>query len=246
MVELDECVDEQLPVAADLSPVGVGLRHLAKGVALDALGQRPEIVDQRRRVVVEVDEDEPFPQLAAHRNQPELALVDVEELLLLLDEGQVAVEAVAPGVVLAGELPAGAGGLLVRKVIPHQLVSTVTADVVIRLDRPVLGLHDDHRHAGARRRQFLGEVATGARQPLHSTDVEPRLLEDRAALGLEERRIDGVGVIDRGGAQFGVVFRPAASGWFREVGQGTTSLFQSLRSASTSTPNVLRPIARAV
>ena len=37
-----------------------------------------------------------------------LALVDVEELILLLDEGQLAVEAVAPRVVLAGELPAGA------------------------------------------------------------------------------------------------------------------------------------------
>ncbi len=243
MVELDERVDEQLPVAADLGPVGVGLRHLAKGVALDALGQRPEIVDQRRRVVVEVDENEPFPQLAAHRDKAVLALVDVEELVLLLDEGQVAVEAVAPGVVLAGELPAGARGFLVWKVVPHQLVSAVTADVVVGLDGPVLGLDDDHRHARARRRQLFGEVAASARQALHPTDVEPGAFEDRVALGFEERRIDRVGVIDRCGSQFGVIFRPAAGIRLGEVWQGPTSLY---RSCSTSTPRVLMPIARAV
>jgi hypothetical protein len=79
-----------------------------EGVAFDALAQRSEVVSERLRVLVEIDEDEPFPHLAAHRYQAELTLVDVEELVLLLDVGQIAVEAVAPGVVLAGELSARA------------------------------------------------------------------------------------------------------------------------------------------
>ena len=67
VVELGERVDEQLPVAADLGPVGVVLGHLAERVALDALGQWSQVVGQRLGVLVEVDEDEPFPHLAADR-----------------------------------------------------------------------------------------------------------------------------------------------------------------------------------
>ena len=43
-----------------------------------------------------------------HRHQAVVGLVEVEELRLLLDEGQRAVEVVAPAVVLAGELAARA------------------------------------------------------------------------------------------------------------------------------------------
>ncbi len=210
VVELDERVDEQLPVAADLGAVGVGLGHLAERVALDALGQWTQVVDQWRRVVVEVDEDEAFPHLAADRRQAVAALVEVEELVLLLDEREVAVQAVPPGVVLAGELPAGSGGLLVGKVVPHQLVSAVPADVVVRLDRAVLGLDDDHRGTGSGRGQFPGEVAAGARQPVHPSDVEPLFAEHRFALGLEERRVDRVAVVDRVGPQLGIILCPAA------------------------------------
>ena len=148
VVELGERVDEQLPVRVDLGPVGVGLGHLVEGIALQALREVAEVVGQRFGVVVEVDEDEALPDLAAHRHQPVVGLVEVEELVLLLDEGQVALQAVAPGVVLAGELTAGAGHLLARIVVPHQLVSAVAAHVVERPDLVVGVLDDDHRRAG--------------------------------------------------------------------------------------------------
>ena len=61
--------------------------------------------------------------------------VEVEELGLLLDEGQRAFEVVAPAVVLAGELPADAAGLLAGVVLPHELVAPVAADVVERPGR---------------------------------------------------------------------------------------------------------------
>ena len=43
-----------------------------------------------------------------HGHEPVVGLVEVEELVLLLHERAGAVEPVAPAVVLAGELPAGA------------------------------------------------------------------------------------------------------------------------------------------
>ena len=76
----------------------------------------------------------PFQTSQCTGTQPVVGLVEVEELGLLLHERQRTVEAVAPAVVLAGELPARAARLLAREVVPHQLVSAVAADVVERAD----------------------------------------------------------------------------------------------------------------
>ena len=82
----------------------------------------------------------PFHTSHVHGPQSVRGLVDVEELRLLLHERQRALEVVAPAVVLAGELPAASPGLLIGKVIPHQLVSAVPADVVERPDLSSLPL----------------------------------------------------------------------------------------------------------
>jgi hypothetical protein len=156
---------------------------------------------------VEVDENEAFPHSQA-RHQPVVALVEVEELPLLLHEGQLAVEVVAPGVVLAGELPAHTAGLLVRNVVPHQLVAAVAADVVERLDLPGCGAHQDDR--GVDGRELFGEVAAFARKLFDPAHIEPGTFENRFALQLEDLRVDGILIGHRLGAQFGVVLRPAA------------------------------------
>ncbi len=65
MVELDERVDEQLPVRVDRGAVAVVLGHLMEGgVTLQALAELAEVLLERDRVVVEVDEDE-----ASHTSQ---------------------------------------------------------------------------------------------------------------------------------------------------------------------------------
>src|SRR3546814_3459305 len=97
---------------------------------LDAGAHLAHVVEQRRRLGVAVHEDEPGPDLAAEGDEAELLHVEVEELLLLLDEGESALEVVAPAVVLAGELPAGPSHLFAGVVLPHELVAAVAADVV--------------------------------------------------------------------------------------------------------------------
>src|SRR6185436_16243360 len=117
-------------------------------------------------------------------------LVQVEELLLLLHEGEVAVEVVAPGVVFAGELPTDAAGLLPRFVVPHQLVAPVATDVVVGLDLATGGADHDDRGVGGC--HFLGEIAALTRKLFYATDIEPGALEDRLALQLVYLRADGV------------------------------------------------------
>src|SRR5262245_12482774 len=211
-----------------------------EGITLQTLRAVAEIVGERFGVVVEVDEDEALPDLAAHRNQPEVRLVEVEELALLLDEGQIALQRVAPGVVLAGELTARAGHLLTRIVVPHQLVSAVAAHVVERPDLVVGVLDDDHRRSGAGRRHLSCEVASLLGEPLHPADVQPALLEDCLLLELPLLRVDRVSVVDRCGTEFWPVLCPATGLWLREECHGISYL-----SSSGCTPKVLMATASA-
>src|SRR5205814_4033953 len=98
-------VHVQLPVRLDRRLVAEAGRHAVEGVALEGGDHRAEELAQRLlRLACEAHEDEARPQLAVHGNQSELALVQVEELAFLLDEAELALEVVAPTVVLAGEL----------------------------------------------------------------------------------------------------------------------------------------------
>ena len=115
-----------------------------------------------------------------HRNEAVVSLVEVEELLLLLDEVQGAVEVIAPAVVLAHELAADAARLLLRVVVPDQLVAAVAADVVESTDLVVRAAHDDDGRA--RHGELLRDVATLPRQLLHPPNVQPGSLEDGLAL----------------------------------------------------------------
>ena len=216
VVELSERVDEQLPVAADVGAVLVHLRHRLEGVALEVAAVLPEIVEQRRRVVrVQVDEDKAFPRVDLHGHEPVLRLVQVEELALLLHERARAVEAVAPAVVLAGELAHGPLDLFTRVVVPHQLVAAVPAHVVEGAHLAVLVLHHEDRRA--RGVDLPGEVAAGLGELFDAADVQPGAAEDRLALELVVLRGDRVHVGHRSGAEPGKALGPAARGWLRKV-----------------------------
>ena len=131
VVELGEGVDVELPVAVHVGPVLVDLRHLPERVPLETLCQLAEVVAQRRGVGrVEVDEDEPFPGVDPDGREAVVGLVEIEELALLLHEGEVTLEGVAPTVVLALELPARPRHLFARVVLPDELVPAVSAHVV--------------------------------------------------------------------------------------------------------------------
>ena len=148
MVELHEGVDEQLPVGPDLGAELVHLGHLAEGVLLDPGAESTHVLLQRFGIVVEVDEHEAGPHLAAHRHQAEVGEVEVEELRLLLYEVERSVEVVAPPVVLARELAADTAGLLGRVVLPDEFVATVPADVVESPRLVTAVVDDDDRGAG--------------------------------------------------------------------------------------------------
>src|ERR1019366_4239752 len=124
VVELGKGVDEELPVAADVRPVLVHLGHLAEWVTFNAGAQFSEVVLHGRGVVgIEIDEDETLPDLGLDRSETEVRFVEVEELRLLLDEIQRAVEIVTPAVILTGELATGSACLFTWEVVPDKLVA---------------------------------------------------------------------------------------------------------------------------
>src|SRR5262249_16734528 len=166
------------------------------------------------RLLREVHEDEASPNIALDGNEAVLVLVEVEELALLLNERERALEVVAPPVVLARELPADALGCLAREVVPHELVPAVTAHVVKGPDLSLLVADNDDRRVGGC--DVLREVAPDARKPFDPTDVEPCALEDRVLLAFEVLGRDRVLVRERFRAEV-VVLRPASFGRFRET-----------------------------
>ena len=155
----------------------------------------------------------PCHTVAVYRDEAVVGLVDAEELALLKDVRQLAVEVVLPAVVLAGELPAGSPRLHARVVVPDQPVATVTADVVEGADLVVHAPDDDQR--GLRDRELLGEVAAVSPELLDPPDVQPGPLEDRLALELVELGRDRALVGHRAGPELRMVLRPGSLGRLR-------------------------------
>src|SRR5215470_5118729 len=104
-------------------------------------------------------------------DQSEVVLLEVEVLVLLEDEVELAVERVSPPVVLAHELPARAAGGLPRGVVPAALVAAMPTHVVKRAD--LLVETTDHDHRRLRDRDVLREEAALARELLDAADVQP-------------------------------------------------------------------------
>src|SRR5690242_4697088 len=96
----------EFPVGAPLPVLAVPHARGAEIGAVDQLLQWPDILLQRRRVLVDVDEDPVVPRRGAYRRQPELAAVKVAAGTLLStieiwSRLQAAVERIGPGVVRA-------------------------------------------------------------------------------------------------------------------------------------------------
>ena len=157
VVVLLERVGEDLPVAVVVRDEVVTLGEQFERIVIQCGDHRPqELAQALSWLWVEVDEDEPVPNVAADRPQSVPLSVEIEELMRLLHERQGAFEIVAPTVVLAGELPACASDFVIRKVVPYQLVPAMAADVVEGADLLIFTFDDDDRRLGGV--DLLGEV----------------------------------------------------------------------------------------
>src|SRR5262245_10853349 len=213
MVVLLERVREQLPVAVVVRDEVVAFGERAERVPVERRDHRPEELPQALpRLASEIDEDEPVPHLAVDGRETVSVPLDAEELVLLLNERELAVEAVAPAVILADELAAYPLRFFARELVPYELVAAVAADVVEGAHSAALVAHHDDR--GARDLDLPGHVAADARHILDPPDVQPRPLEDRLALERVELRRHAVRERDRAGPGLRVGLRPAALGWF--------------------------------
>src|SRR5262245_7563402 len=239
VVELLEGVEEDLPVAADVTPVIVALRQLLEGVVDRGDHRAEKLRESLLRLLGEVHEDEPLPHVAVHRHEAVVRLVDPEELALLEDVRQATVELVPPAVVLACELPARTADLLGRVVGPHQLVAAVAADVVEGADLVIHATDDDQR--GIRDRELLGEEAPLSPELLDPPDVQPGAFEDGFALELVELGRDRAFVRYRRGSQVGIVLRPGALGRFRVLLRGSLRRFLHAARASVSVHMTMPP-----
>ena len=143
-----------------------------------------EHVPHRRRLGIEVDEDEAEHGLQADLGQREIGLVETLHLFAVARGAQPAFQVVGPGVVGAGDdglevAPAG-----------EQFVGAVLADVVEGAQFPVVAAHDKHVLAA----DVLGQVVARPGDLRGMADETPGAEEDRLLLALEDA---GIGIIGR-------------------------------------------------
>ena len=125
VVALEEIVDHVLPVRLDVEGQAVRegklieIRH--QGANL--VGQALALLSEWSRVGIQVDEDEGAELLDPYRGQADLALVEVLDVIGVGGVAQLAVQAVGPGVVGAGDDLLGALAL-------EQFMGPVLADIV--------------------------------------------------------------------------------------------------------------------
>src|ERR1700728_4437391 len=76
-------IDKDLPVAMDVVGAAVEVVKLADGERRDALYESSERCGERRRVIIEINEDEAFPGFRANGNKAILRAVEILESLEL-------------------------------------------------------------------------------------------------------------------------------------------------------------------
>ena len=189
VVALEIVVDVHLPVAGDVPLLPRHVAHLLAAEGRDAGRHVLEHVEQRRRLAVEVGEDERAPRGDLHRYEMHLRGVEPLDTLHLRRADQGAVETVGPAVVAALQgvaLPASLG----------DGAGAVQAHVVECAQRVVIAEHDDGIVADGG-----GEVLAVLRHLLAATDELPGVREDPLALQLQIHRIVVEPRRDGGGAR---------------------------------------------
>ena len=124
--------------------------------------------------------------------------------------------------------------LLLRVVLPHELVAAVRAHVVERADHTVATPGDDQR--GSQAGELTGEVVTWVGDLELAPDVEPRASEHRVELVFVVPRIDRVVERHVAGAHAGTD-RPALVGLLEGHARGCDSV-PACRSSGVSSVDV--------
>ena len=185
VVALHVVVGVRLPVGRHLVRDLMAELELLHGEGLALGRERPERVEQRRRVGVEVDEHQTPPHRDGHRQQAELVnrKLGVAEVPRPLE---VTVELVRPAVVAADEGVAAAGAAVDERARP------MTAHVVERADLAVVAR--DHQNVPSA--EVGGQVVARRLQLARAPDHQPFTPEQRNPLSLVD-----LGVVVPGGGQ---------------------------------------------
>ena len=102
VIELVLHIEPDLPVGALAHQIGLHQLHLVERAAVELVGDPAKICPQGlRRLRVQMDEDEALPEVRVYRREPVVALVEVEEVLLVRHADQLARVAVHPIVEVA-------------------------------------------------------------------------------------------------------------------------------------------------
>ena len=181
VVALEEVLDADLPVAGVLVRLGPRVeaeRGHVDAVGLEEVGQLAEMVGERRRVGIRVDEDERPPRVDRHRGETEAGRVEPGLAFRAGRASQRTVEAVGPGVVRALDR-------LAARVAVAEEVPTVAADVDEAAELVVpAAREEDGKRPGPGRRQLprLGDL-------VEPGGVLPRAREDPLLLEAEDGRV---------------------------------------------------------
>ena len=219
VVLLHRVLDVDLPVAVHLMDALAHQREIVEPVGPHQFGEVAEVVGQRRRVVVEIDEDEAAAGLQPELAQPVPGGIEVLRPFHPRRAVEPAVEIVHPAVIGAGE------GAAVALAVRHR-GSAVAAVVGERAELPVPAADDQDRHAdivdgdeiaGFRHLVDMAEEIPRPREQV--ADLQPVILLRRVAprrqalrlLDRPEHAVEG-GTVDRRGLEHRPVSR---SRWSR-------------------------------
>src|SRR5262249_55392630 len=128
-------------IAVDHGRVFVALRTLVKRVAFNAVDDLAQIIPQAlSRIGVEMNENEPLPEVGHHRREAELLLVQIIKVGLVGHEAELAVETECKTMIRTGERPERAPGTVF---VEAQLRATMGTHIVKTADHPIAAPNND-------------------------------------------------------------------------------------------------------
>ena len=174
---------DRLPVGLDLVEALAADRELGGAISVEPSGEVADDLRDRRRLPTEVDHDQPADDLGSQRHEPVAGGVEILDPLGRPGAEELAVEAVGPRVVRAGDPSAGPTALLLEE--PS---AAVPADVVKGARDAVLAADDEealvadlahHPRAGLGDRRDVGCADPPAPEELVQLPIEHGLVRER-------------------------------------------------------------------